>query len=99
MLNQIISTLKSYNQYISLSYSIYIDANNVYGLAMSMKLSFGNLQWSNDSQSIDDVIKYEDNDIVYLLEVDLEYPKHVHEYHKDYTLAPEIMNVKESMVS
>ena len=94
-----IKYMKSYNQDIISSYSMYIDANNLYGLAMSMKLPFGNLEWSNDIQSTDNVMKYEDNDIGYMLEVDLIYPKHLHDYHKDYPLAPEIMNVKESMVS
>ena len=36
---------------------------------------------------------------MYLLEVDLHYPKHLHDHHVDYPLAPGIMNVKESMVS
>ena len=76
-----------------------LDAKNLYGLAMCMKLPYGNLKWCNNIQSTDDVMKYEDNDIGYLLEVDLHYPKHLHDHHKDYTLAPEIMNVKESMVS
>ena len=35
----------------------------------------------------------------YLLEVDLHYPKHLHDYHKGYTLAPEIMSVQGNMVS
>ena len=91
--------MKSYNQHTISSYLIYLDANNLYGLAMSMKLPYGNLQWINDTQSTDDVMKYEDNDIGYLLEVDLHYPKHLHDHHKDYPLAPEIMNVKENMVS
>ena len=91
--------MKSYNQGIISSYLIYLDANNLYGLAMSMELPYGNFQWCNDIQSTDDVMKYEDNDIGYLLEVDLHYPKHLHDHHKDYPLAPEIMKVKESMVS
>ena len=44
-------------------------------------------------------MKYEDNDIGHLLEVDLHYPKHLHDHHIDYPSAPELMNVKESMVS
>ena len=91
--------MTSDNQYIISSYLIYLDANHLYGLAMSMKLTFGNLEWSNDIRTSDDVIKYEDNDTGYLLEVDLEHPKHLHDYHKGYPLAPEIMSVKESMVS
>ena len=44
-------------------------------------------------------MKYEDNDVGYLLEVDLHYPKHLHDYRKAYPLAPQIMNVRASMVS
>ena len=43
-------------------------------------------------------MKYEDNDIVYLLEVDLHYQKHLHDHHIYYPLAPAIVNVKDSMV-
>ena len=34
-----------------------------------------------------------------LLEVDLEYPYHVHDLHNDYPLAPEKINVKKDMLS
>ena len=88
----------SYNQGIISSYIIYLDANISYGLAMSLRPPYGNLQWCNDIQTTDDVMTYEDNDIGYLL-VYLEYPKHLHGYHKDYPLAPETMNVKASMAS
>ena len=91
--------MKDYDNNTISSYLTYLDANSLYGLAMCMKLPYGNLKWCNDIQSTDDVMKYEDNDIGYLLEVDLHYPKHLHDHHKDYPLAPEIMNVKESMVS
>ena len=55
--------MKSHSQDIISNYLIYLDAHNLYGLAMSMKPPFGNLEWSNDIQSTDDVMKYEDNDI------------------------------------
>ena len=76
------------------SYLTYPGANNLYGLAMCMKLPYGNLRWSNCIKTTDDVMKYEDNDVGYFLDVDLHYPKHLHDYHKDYPLAPEIMSVK-----
>ena len=66
---------------------------------MCMKLPYGNLKWSNDIKTTDDVMKYEDNDVGYFLDVDLHYPKHLHDDLKDYPLAPEVMSVKENMVS
>ena len=66
--------MESYNQDTISSYLTYLDANNLYGLSMGMKLSYGNLHWCNDIQPTDDVMKYEGNDMGYSLEVDLHYP-------------------------
>ena len=81
------------------SYLTYLGDNNLYGLAVNMKLPYGNLHWCNDMKSTDGVVKYEDDDIGYLLEVYLHHPKHLHDHHTYYPLAPGIMNVKKSMVS
>ena len=64
-------------------YIQYLDANNLYGTAMSMKLPTHGFKWMN---------KYELNiweKIPCILEVDLEYPKELHDLHSDYPLAPE----------
>ena len=43
-----------------------------------------------DSISIDTIMSYDENsDIGYTLEVDLHYPKELHDLHNDYPLAPE----------
>jgi hypothetical protein len=68
-------------------YIMYLDANNLYGKAMSEPLPVGNYKW-------EDITNFNVNQSVagdrgYVLEVDLEYPEHLHDLHSDYPLAPE----------
>ena len=74
------------------SYINYFDANNLYGLNMIQKLLYKNLKW-NDILKEKDIINYKNNNIGYILEMDLEYPKELHDLHSDYLMAPEVMNV------
>lgn len=69
------------------NYINYLDANNLYGLAMSQKLPIGKLTWTKKTPNIEQW--HELDDYAYILEVDLEYPQHLHDYHSDYPLAPE----------
>ena len=64
-------------------YLTYLDANNLYGTAMSMKLPTHGFKWMNDKE-LNIWEKYP-----CILEVDLEYPKKLHDLHNDYSLAPE----------
>ena len=67
-------------------YLMYLDANNLYGAAMSMKLPTSGFKWMNDKElSVWEKIPC-------ILEVDLEYPKELHDLHNDYPLAPERIN-------
>ena len=91
--------MKSYNKDVVSSYINYLDANNLYGLAMSQKLPYSDLEWSDDIQNTDDVMQYENGEHGYFLEVDLGYPKELHDLHSDYPLAPENMCVTSDMVS
>ena len=64
-------------------YIQYLDANNLYGVAMSMKLPTHGFKWmSNKKLTV--WSKYP-----CILEVDLEYPKRLHDLHSDYPLAAE----------
>ena len=80
------------------SYINYLDANNLYGLSMIQKLPYRSLKW-DDKITKDDIINYDNGRTGFILEVDLEYPKELHELHNDYPLAPEVMNVKANMLS
>ena len=77
-----------------------LDANNLYGLAMSMKLPIGKLKWIKKMLTEQVVRDWNDNDNhAYILEVDLEYPKELHDERSDYPLAPENMSVSKDLLS
>ena len=68
------------------SYIAYLDANNLYGLAMSQKLPVNSFKWVKNVSKIDEdfIINYdEDSDKGYTLEVDIEYPRELHKLHSD----------------
>ena len=69
-------------------YIQYLDANNLYGTAMSMKLPTHGFKWMNKKE----LNVWEK--IPCILEVDLEYPKELHDLHNDYPLAPESIMCK-----
>ena len=68
-----------------------LDANNLYGWAMSQYLPTGNFRWMTDKEiSKIDSAKYKENGKKGLiLEVDLEYPRELHSLHNDYPVIPE----------
>ena len=49
------------------SYLSCLDANNLYGLTMCVKLPYGNLERSNDIKPVDDIMSYKDWDVGYML--------------------------------
>ena len=76
----------------------YLDASNLFGLSMIQKLQYRNLEW-DDKITEEDIINYKNGSMGYILEVDVEYPKELHDLHNDYPLAPEVKNVKANMLS
>ena len=85
--------MNNYDKSIESSYLMYLDANNLYGWAMSQKLPVNGFMWYNDhlSDFNEDFIKNynENSDEGYFLEVDIEYPKQLWSSHKDLPFLPE----------
>lgn len=80
---------------------IYLDANNLYGYAMSQYLPTGNFKWLSqkkmDKLNLAEYAK--DSEKGLILEVDLDYPKQLHDLHNSYPLAPEQIKVQKNMLS
>ena len=93
--------MKTYDDKVPQRYIMYLDANNLYGWAMSQYLPTGGFRWMTQKQ-IDkiDLAKYkEDSNKGLILEVDLDYPKELHDLHNDYPLGPEKIKVTKDMLS
>ena len=84
--------MKNYDKSIESSYLMYLDSNDLYGWAMSKKLSVNGFKWENDlSRFNQNFIKNynENSDVGYILEVDIEYHKQLWSSHKDLPFLPE----------
>ena len=68
-------------------YITYLDANNLYGWAMSKLLPMHGFQW----MKVKELETWELHSCI--LEVELEYPKSLYDLHSDYPLAPEQIEV------
>ena len=93
--------MKEYDEKAPSKYIMYLDANNLYGWAMSQYLPTGGFRWMSEKQINNlDLAKYKENSKKGLiLEVDLEYPKELHNLHNDYPLAAERVCITKDMLS
>ena len=97
--------LSDYDPSQAFSYIMYLDANNLYGWAMSRHLPVGGFKWVRteflDLKKFENQIRswrpYQKKG--YILEVDLEYPQRLHDLHNDYPLAPEKSKVPRAKYS
>ena len=78
---------KSFKEREPSKYITYLDANNLYDWAMRKPLPTHGFKWMKVSE-----LETGEN-YSCILEVDLEYPKSLHDLHSDYPLAPEQIEV------
>ena len=85
------------------AYIMMFDANNQYGWAMSQYLPTGDFEWMEE-KTLDEWMEFLNSQNIeqskgYFFEVDLEYPKELHDTHDQYPLAPEHVEIKKSLLS
>ena len=88
--------MKNYNENEKYSYIQYLDANNLYGWAMSQKLPVNDFKWIEDTSEINEefIKNYdENNNKGYILEVDVKYPRKLHDIHSDLPFLPKRMKI------
>ena len=72
--------VKNYDENIESSYLMYLDANDLYGWAMSRRLPVNGFQWVEELCQLNEsfIKNYdESSDKRYILELDVEYPKRI----------------------
>ena len=89
--------MKGFNKNKPSKYLMYLDANNLYGCAMSEELPTHGFKWLTDKE----INNIYNNRVVQvwkktpcILEVDLEYPEKLHDLHNDYPFCPEKVKCK-----
>ena len=88
--------IENYDENKESSYIQYLDANNLYGWAISQKLPVNGFKWVEDkSRIIEEFMKNynENNNKGYILEVDVKYPKKLHDLHSDLPFLPKRMKI------
>ena len=89
--------MDNYDKNTISSYLMYLDANNLYGWAISQKRLVNDFEWVEELfQFNEDFIKdYDENtDEGYFLEVDVKYPKNLFSLHNDLPFLPERNKIK-----
>ena len=100
--------MKDYNPNEESTFIQYLDANNLYGWAMTQNLPTHGFNWMNNLtvEKVVDIVEKTNHSMHnrgrkgYIFEVDLEYPPLLWETHNDYPLAPEkiIVNGVEKLI-
>nr|DAC81291.1 TPA_asm: PolB [Ladona dragonfly adintovirus] len=78
--------LETFDEKEESRYIIYLDANNLYGWALSAPLPSSGFRWVDCPEDIENIS--DESPKGYILEVDLEYPRILHDKHNDLPLCP-----------
>lgn len=74
------------------NYIMYLDSNNLYGGSMMENLPIGGYSWVNKAKKpflFSDVDLPDSSETGYIFEIDIDYPKELHDLHNDYPFLPE----------
>ena len=86
--------MKDYDESQPSTFIQYLDANNLYGWAMTQKLPTHGFKWINvDKSSVLKILEKKDTNQGFIFEVDLDYPRSLWKSHNDYPLAPEKVKI------
>ena len=88
--------MKDYNKDEEQSFLEYLDANNSHGTAMPEPLPVDDFKWIKDLFKIDRGFTKnsdKDSDKGYIFEVDVKYPKNLHDLHSDLSFLPERIKI------
>ena len=78
---------------------MFLDANNLYGWAMSQSLPYDDVK-INTEVTLEQILETEDdNETGYIIECDLHFPKEIHEKLKQFPPAPESLTPKDEWLS
>lgn len=78
-----------YKKFKDDSFILYLDANNLYGWAMSQKLPIGEFTWVTKEdltyfQNEANILKLPDDEYGFFFEVTIDYPSYLHDMHNDF---------------
>ena len=91
----------TFNENEESKYLCYLDVNNLYGWAMNQNLPCSDFEWidGNELSKIDWQNINTETNVGYIIEIDLIYPKELHDLHKDFPLCPERMKIPNTFLS
>ena len=90
--------MTSYDPEKPSKYITYLDANSLYSWSMIQYLPYSGFKWIDPENFSLDIVR-SDSDIGHILEVDLSYPKELHDAHNEYPYCCEHTTLRDDLLS